>query len=701
MTVRSHVSRIYGKFGVNELGGVITWGRERGFIRIVTDVSSKRPLESAFRSAAPVILPLCETNMPDPDNIAGYKDILTGSHEAPTVESGAAQVAPASAPELKSLLGIVAGTIVIAALYFGKEVLIPITLAVMLSFVLSPAVNLLQRLRLWRAPAVILTVLAALALLGLIATLIGSQAAALSANAPQYAQTIEAKVEGVQGYAVAKLAAITQQLGAGPKSAKHPKGVPPTLLTAPPTASGGRRPVPVEVVQGQTSPFTIARTVLAPILSPLETTVIVLIVAIFVLMQKEDLRDRFIRLFGSSDLHRTTRAMDDAGQRLSKYFLSQLAVNSCFGVVIGLGLWAIGIPSSAMWGLMAGLLRFVPYIGSLLAALAPAALGAAVDPGWGMAIEVVALFFVVEPFTGYVVEPMLYGHSTGLSPVSVIVSAIFWTWLWGPIGLIMSTPLTLCLVVMGRHVKSLEFFDVLLGDRPALTPVESFYQRILADNPDEALAQAEPFLTDRSLVSYYDDVVLESLKLAVEDQAKGTIDKHRAAQMTRAMLSVVEDLDDHIDPAANENDNDAGETAGERVSIACVSGRGPSDDAVSTMLAQLLQHRGYTSRTISNVAVSRQEIASLDLTGIDVVAISYLELSGSPADLRYLIRRLRQRAPDAKIVVGLWPAGEAALSDAGIQQTIGAYKYVGTLRTALANIHDMVAGTTIAGSVAV
>ena len=639
--------------------------------------------------------------MPNPDNIAGYKDILTGSHEAPTGGSGAAQVPPASAPELKSLLGIVVGTIVIAALYFGKEVLIPITLAVMLSFVLSPVVNFLQRLRLWRAPAVILTVLAALALLGLIATLIGSQAAALSANAPQYAQTIEAKVEGVQGYAVAKLAAVTKQLGAGPKSAKHPKGASPALLTAPPAASGGRRPVPVEVVQGQTSPFTIARTVLAPILSPLETTVIVLIVAIFVLMQKEDLRDRFIRLFGSSDLHRTTRAMDDAGQRLSKYFLSQLAVNSCFGVVIGLGLWAIGIPSSAMWGLMAGLLRFVPYIGSLLAALAPAALGAAVDPGWGMAIEVVALFFVVEPFTGYVVEPMLYGHSTGLSPVSVIVSAIFWTWLWGPIGLIMSTPLTLCLVVMGRHVKSLEFFDVLLGDRPALTPIESFYQRILADNPDEALAQAELFLTDRSLVTYYDDVVLEGLKLAVEDQAKGTIDKPRATQMTRAMLSVVGDLDDHVDPAANEDDNDAGTTAGEAPTIVCVSGRGPFDDAVSTMLAQLLQHRGYTARIVSNAAVSRQEIASLDLTGVDVVAISYLELSGSPADLRYLIRRLRQRAPTAKIVVGLWPEGEAALTDASIQQAVGADKYVGTLRTALANIHDMVAGTTIAGSVAV
>ena len=630
--------------------------------------------------------------MPNPDNIAGYKDILTGSHEAPAPAEGAAQIAGSSAPELKSLLGIAVGTLVIAALYFGKEVLIPITLAVMLSFVLSPVVNFLQRLRLWRAPAVILTVLAALALLGLVGTVIGSQAASLTANAPQYAQTIEAKVEGVRGFAVAKVAAITQQLGSprkAPPAAVAPTTAPPASnVTASTGAAGGvgtpaptKRPIPVEVVQGQASPFTIARAVLAPILSPLETTILVLIVAIFVLMQKEDLRDRFIRLFGSNDLHRTTRAMDDAGQRLSKYFLSQLAVNTCFGIVIGLGLWAIGIPSPAMWGLMAGLLRFVPYIGSLIAAVAPAALGAAIDPGWAMAVEVVALFFVVEPFTGYVVEPMLYGHSTGLSPVSVIVSAIFWTWVWGPIGLIMSTPLTLCLVVMGRHVKSLEFFDVLLGDRPALTPVESFYQRILADNPDEALAQAELLLADRPLIDYYDDVVLQGLKLAVEDQAKGTIEKARAVQMTRSMLSVIDDLDDHVDEGSGGLPPPSAPDVAERV--ACISGRGPFDDAVSTMLQQLLKQRGVASRTITNAQVSRETIAQLDLAGMAVITVSYLELVGSPAELRYLIKRVRQRAPGAKILVGLWPEGEAALSDAAIQRAIGADTYVGSLHAAV------------------
>jgi predicted PurR-regulated permease PerM len=614
--------------------------------------------------------------MSSPDNIAGYKDVVTGSREAPADNPGAAQIRSASAPELKTLAGVAVGTLVIAALYFGQEVLIPITLAVMLSFVLSPVVNLLQRLRLWRAPAVILTVIAALGVLGLFGALIGSQAASLTVNAPQYARTIEAKIQGVQGFAVARLASITKELG-GSRPTTRPRAAPATLATPPAvTASDQRRPIPVEVVQGSTSPFAMARTVLEPILGPLETTVIVLIVAIFVLMQKEDLRDRFIRVFGSSDLHRTTRAIDDAGQRLSKYFLSQLAVNTCFGVVIGLGLWLIGIPSPAMWGVMAGLLRFVPYIGPFLAAVAPAALGAAVDPGWGMALEVVALFVIIEPLTGYVVEPLLYGHSTGLSPVSVIVSAIFWTWLWGPIGLIMSTPLTLCLVVMGRHVKSLEFFDVLLGDRPALTPIESFYQRILARNPDEALAQAEMLLADRSLTEYYDGVVLEGLKLAVEDEAHGTIDRAGAAQMTKSMMSVIEDLQPTSGPTPSD-------TMVKAQTVACVAGHGPFDDAVTAMLTQLLGQQGVQATRIPNTEVSRDAVQTLDLTGIDVIAISYLEVTGSPAQLRYLVRRLRARAPNARIVVGLWPQGEATLSDTGIQQALGADRYVSSLADAV------------------
>jgi len=603
----------------------------------------------------------------DPENVAGFRDVLTGASHQPS--QGAAQVSSASAPELKSLLGIVVGTLVVAALYLGQDVLIPITLAVMLSFVLSPVVAFLQKARLPRAPAVIATVLAALGVLGAVGTLIGSQAASLANDAPRYARTVETKIQGVQAFTAARLASFTQEIGGSHR--------PPTAQTSSVAVQPGAvRAVPVRVVEEATSPLTVARTVLAPIMGPLETTVIVLIVAIFVLLQKEDLRDRMIRLFGSNDLHRTTRAMDDAGQRLSRYFLSQLAVNTCFGLVVGGGLWLIGVPSPAMWGVLAGLLRFVPYVGSLLAAVAPAVLAAAVDPGWGMAIQVVVLFVVLEPLVGYVVEPLLYGHSTGLSPVSVIVSAIFWTWLWGPIGLIMSTPLTLCLVVMGRHVKSLEFFDVLLGDRPALTPVESFYQRILANNPDEALAQAEALLTERPLLAYYDDVVLAGLKLAVEDQARGTIDTDRERVMTRTMQSVIGDLAPYAEPV---------DVAGEQTatSVACVAGQGPFDEAVTAMLAQLLGARGMQVRTVSSGQTSREAIGSLDLRGVSVVAISYLELTGSPARLRYLIQRLRTRAPGVRIVVGLWPQGEAALSDAGIQRAIGSDRYVGSLAQAV------------------
>ncbi len=631
--------------------------------------------------------------MSESDEVAGYQDILTGSHDVPATQPGTAHVHGAGAPELKALLGIAVGTLSVAALYVGRSVLIPIMLAVMLSFVLSPVVNFLQRLRLWRGPAVILTVLAALALLVTAGTLIANQAAALTANAPQYAHTIEGKIEGVQSYWGAKLAKITKSFDTGHKPAAAPTPTPEPAPLQSPQADElpDNHAVPVRVVQAHSSTFTIARSVLAPILSPLETTIIVVIVAIFILMQREDLRDRFIRLFGSNDLQRTTRALDDAGQRLSKYFLSQLAVNSCFGLVIGFGLLVIGIPTPAMWGLMAGLLRFVPYVGSLLAATVPAALGAAIDPGWSMAIWVVALFFTVDLFTGYVIEPLLYGHSTGLSPVSVIVSAIFWTWLWGPIGLIMSTPLTLCLVVMGRHVKSLEFFDVLLGDRPALTPVESFYQRILADNPDEALAQAETLLEDRGLVDYYDQVVVSGLRLAVDDQARGTINKARAQQLTRATLSVIHDLNDHVD-TIEHHVNRLPEVTLLKRQLVCVAGHGSFDTVVSIMLAQLLQQRGLKPGVLANARVSRQEIDQLDLAEVDVIVISYLELGGSPAELRYLIRRLRQRAPAAKIVVGLWNEGEPALSDKDNQQAIGADRYVASLGGAV----DIVVKTMLA-----
>ena len=618
------------------------------------------------------------------ENLAGYDLLSPGADD---LAGRTIPVASVSIPEIKSLFRLAAGVVVIAALYFGKDVLIPITLAVMLSFLLAPIVSLLQRLRFGRAPAVILTVLAALGIFGLVATLFATQATSLAADAPRYAKSIESKFEGLSAFTAARLASVTREFTRAKPARQQAQAstASSTMLSdkAPISAAGDRTAVIVEVASPEMTPLAVAKAVFQPVLRPLETFVIVLIVAIFILFQREDLRDRFIRLFGSSDLHRTTLAMDDAVFRLSRYFLSQLAVNASFGIVIAVGLWAIGIPSAAMWGMLAGILRFIPYIGAFLAVLPPLVLAAAIDPGWSTVVYVVLFFVIVEVAVGYVIEPLLYGHSTGLSPVSVIVAAVFWTWIWGPIGLIISTPLTLCFVVLGRHVKSLEFFDVLLGDRPALSATESFYQRILADNPDEALAHAESLLTDSQLIDYYDGVVVEGLALATEDEKRGIIDRSRSRQMLRAVLSVIADLGYRGNGDTGETANVAEPQSTEFGTVACIAGRGPFDTAISAMLLQLMEQNNVERRAISHDAVSRDRIGELDLSGVSVILLAYAELSQSPAHLRFLVKRLRQRAPHAKIVVGLWAKDEAALTDASIQQAIGADRYVGSLNEAL------------------
>ena len=613
----------------------------------------------------------------------------------PSADGAGVQVAAAQVPGIAGLLGLAVGVVVIAALYFASDVLIPITLAVLLSFVLSPIVSALRSIRFPKGLAVIVSVLCALGILGAIGTVVGLQAASLVDAAPGYARTIEGKIDRAQTFTVGRLARFTH--------------VQTNVPSRPNVGAPGRAVVPVRMIEAEPTLISVASTILSPVLAPFETFIIVLVVAIFILMQKEDLRDRLIRVFGASDLHRATRAMDDAGSRLSRYFLSQLAVNTSFGIIVGIGLWAIGLPVPALWGILAGILRFVPYIGALLGGALPLIVAGGVDPGWTMMIGVAVLFAVVEPLVGYVVEPLLYGHSTGLSPLSVVIAAVFWTWIWGPIGLVLSMPLTLCLVVMGRHIPALEFIDVLLGDRPALTPVETFYQRMLADDPEEAVDQAEALLTDRSLTAYYDEVALGGLKLAAVDARRGAFDGDGARRIVDAMLELVEELQDHDDrpkpdpvagatpplsPVRNEAPDHIAETAPDRLavipqewtrpgSIACIAGRGVLDDAVAAMLEQLLSKRGLGVNRIEHDAVGRDAIHLLDLSAIRLVCLSYLELGGGPSHLRRLVRRLRSVTPDIPIIVGMWPAGEAALTDQQIQRAIGADTYVGTLGEAV------------------
>jgi hypothetical protein len=375
-----------------------------------------------------------------------------------------------------------------------------------------------------------------------------------------------------------------------------------------------------------------------------------------------------------------TAALDDATTRLSRLFLIQLALNTAFGVVIGTGLWIIGIPSPVLWGILAAVLRFVPYVGAAISAVFPLTLAAAVDPGWAMLLWTAALFLVVEPVVGHVIEPLLYGHSTGMSPVAVITSATFWTALWGPVGLVLATPLTICLVVLGRHVERLEFLEVMFGDRPALSPSELFYQRMLAEDPAEAVDKAEEFLKARSLSTYYDEVALPGLKLAQNDIVRGALDRVQSEKIKAAVVEVVDDLVDQDEQKpVSETINDAEAAAAletvhdatpdlpviKRADLApqwqgdkpvlCVAGRGPLDEAAAIMLAQLLEKHGLGARAEGTDAVAISNIFRLDTSCIVMVCFSYLD-AGSPARMRYAIRRMRRKLPGAQVLLGCWMA---------------------------------------------
>ena len=612
-------------------------------------------------------------------------------------------VAAAETPGLSGLLTLAVAVVVVAGLYLGRTVLIPITLAVLLSFLLAPIVNLLRRIHLGRVLSVIVAVLLALTVILALGGLIGSQIAGLAQNVPNYATTIRSKVETVQGFATSRLNRVMRGVGQEVQPTKQPQ-------SNNPQTPDQQKPVQVEVHQPDATPMQIAERVIAPIVDPLSTTAIVVIVAIFVLLQREDLRDRLIRLFGSSDLHRTTAAMNDAARRLSRYFLTQLGINAAFGIITGTGLFLIGVPSPLLWGIIGLLLRFVPYIGAPLAAVLPLALAAAVSPGWSMMAWTAGLYMVTEAIMGQAVEPMLYGHSTGLSPFSVVVSATFWTWLWGPIGLILSTPLTLCLVVLGRHVERLEFLDVILGDRPALTPVESFYQRMLAGDPDEAREQAEVLLRDRPLSSYYDEVALKGLQLAANDAARGVLTEVQLDKIKSSMQELIDDLDEHDDrePDTREASDSAATTLSRseqdvpkhpppgkvaedalppewrtRAPILCIAGRGVLDETAASMLSQLLHKSGLKARVLPHDAASRLRIGGLDGEGVSMVCLCYLEIGGTPSHLRYMLRRLRERLPAARLLVGLWPAEQAILTDDRLRAAVGADVYTSSLREAV------------------
>ncbi|WP_082145526.1 AI-2E family transporter [Microvirga massiliensis] len=571
---------------------------------------------------------------------------------------------PAPPPANSSI--VTAGGIVLAigGLYFGRDIFVPFALAVLLGFALTPLVNWFRRLKLPRMAAVLVAVTLAFILIGGITFVVGRQLVQLASNLPSYQNTISEKIRSLQasapgGGVVDRVTTTIQDLSK--EISGEDKGEPsgPAVGGSPPQ----QEPMTVRLERPQARPLEVIQAIVGPLLAPLATAGLVVIFVIFVLLEREDLRDRFIKLAGAGDLQKSTQALNDAAARVSRYLLMQLVVNLTYGVPIGIALYFIGVPNAVLWGLLAAVLRFVPYLGPFLAALFPIALAFAVDPGWSMLMWVIGLFLLAELISNNVVEPWLYGSSTGLSSLAIIMAAIFWTTLWGPVGLFLATPLTVCLVVIGRYVPQLEFLGVLLGSDPVLAPEERLYQRLLAGNLEEAVEMAEDYVDEHSSREFYDHVAIPALRLAENDRQRSTTDTNYRRLVASTATCVVREVAEHIEDkasrsSANEEGAEGRDPSRPRTlgtPVLCIAGRTELDGAAAEMLAQVLEERGIGTRVLPPISVSEGALGQLDLTGVEVVCLSYLH-AYPQVFARYICRRIRRRAPGVRLIVCCWNA---------------------------------------------
>jgi len=592
------------------------------------------------------------------------------------------------------LTNMAVAALIIAALYFGREIFVPLALAVLLSFVLAPFVIRLHSWRIPRTASVLLVVFFGFSIIFSLGGLMVSQATRLAAKLPGYQETLSDKVESLRG-----LMGGSGTLGQASTVLKKLETELEEGNAAGQTARQKAVPIPVEIQQPDPGALTTLGKIIEPLLSPLTTTGVVVIFVAFILLQREDLRNRLVRLAGSGDIQRTTAALDDAGKRLSKLFLTQIIFNAVFGLAIGIGLEFIGVPSAPLWGLMAMILRFVPYIGALISAIFPLILAAAVGSGWEMLLLTALLFVFLELLAGQVIEPLVYGHSSGLSPVAVILSASFWTWLWGPVGLVIATPLTVCLVVVGRHVERLKFLDILLGNRPPLTPPQLVYQRMLAGDPFEAAEQAHDFLRGSSLEDYCDTILLEGLRLAEADRRLGHLDEERLDRIASTVEELVADLEAHheigaTDPPPPDMSSNPGaaiaieqarvqrqlieEKSGSPRSVLCIPGSGKLDEAAAMVLAYLLRHREIGALAEEADALLISKFFSFDMTDTSLACVCYL---GQPSTTKIqdAVRRLNKKNADARIVLALF-GSEPATPSKGV---VGATASGGSFGAAL------------------
>jgi predicted PurR-regulated permease PerM len=433
--------------------------------------------------------------------------------------------------------------VVLALLYLGRDVLIPLVVAIMLSLLVAPLVRALRRVGVGRTPSVLTAVLALTVSCLAAAVVLGTQVLRIAESLPHYEVTIQRKLAAVNAVTEGRLILLTSEAnrlldGQEPTEAITHLGSPTehsVIFSHPNTATSEPR-------EPEARPLRLMGKLLRSVWPSIQAVGIVLLVLVFVLFEHESLRDRFIRLVGATDIRLATLALNDAGERLSRFFVSQFLVNLAFGIVIWLSLSLLHVPQAMLFGTLAGVMRFVPYVGVGIAALLSGTLAFAIDPGWSLAASTLAVFILLDIVVGQLVEPRLYGHATGLSPLSVVVAAIFWSSLWGPVGLILSIPLTLCLVVAGRHIKALGILELLLSDAQALTLPQKFYQRALSADPHEIITDARAFLKQHSLAAYCDRVLIPALHLAHLDAETGATGEDHQLKIRRVVVKVVSAL---------------------------------------------------------------------------------------------------------------------------------------------------------------
>ncbi len=571
-------------------------------------------------------------------------------------------------PTMPTLLTFVGG---VAMLYLARDVFLPIAIALLLTFALAPVTTALRRAGFPRLLAVISTALMAFSLIAVVSLVIALQVTNLARNIPAYQSNVVTKIEAMREAGsgtgiVGRVSAIFERISREMSRSE----------TEAPAGESAPRPEPLLVeIYAPDHPIQVLTNLIAPLIAPVAMAGLVIVVVIFMLLEREDLRDRFIRLVGYGDLHRTTEALEDAGTRVGHYLLMQLVVNVLYGVPVAIGLWLIGIPNAILWGLLAIIFRFVPYIGPIIAMILPLFLAVAVDSGWSMLVWTALLFVVMELVINNVVEPTLYGSKTGLSPLAIIVSAIFWAWIWGPVGLVLSTPLTVCLVVLGTHVPQFGFLQVLFGSDPVLAPHARLYQRLLAGDPDEATDQAEEMLEEDYLIDYYDKVAIPALILAERDRARGVMSEEQRQRLAESGMALVANMGDI---AAQEADDDDGESvltdeeardtgaealSGRGARILCVGGRGELDDVTAAMLAQVLCVEGADAKAESFRQIDPSHIRALPVADLDTIVLCYLNRE-STRQARFAVRRFKRIRAGLRVGVVMWSEADEQKKDA-------------------------------------